>query len=202
MPTTFRPYQPDQIPLLAPDLRDWVAQGHLAHHISDLVDSLDLSAFCAPYEGDGRRSTRTRARGDAPHGREAGDRARAGAIREAQVVIGGAQRLGQGGARVPTLQPSGPGQGTGRMGLGVPGAQYQANRGTGGLLREALAGPSSRWAWERAMITDEIPTDCPPSASAPIDVSKRQATPAPGLGSKRRLCNRPVQSKKSCGAHS
>ena len=56
MPTTFRPYQPDQMLLLAPDLRDWVAQGHLAHHVSDLVDSLDLSAFYAPYEGDGRRN--------------------------------------------------------------------------------------------------------------------------------------------------
>ena len=56
MPTTFRPYQPDQILLLAPDLRDWVAPGHLAHHVSDLVDALDLSAFYAPYEGDGRRN--------------------------------------------------------------------------------------------------------------------------------------------------
>ena len=56
MPTTFRPYQPDQMLLLSPDLRDWVAQGHLAHHVSDLVDSLDLSAFYAPYEGDGRRN--------------------------------------------------------------------------------------------------------------------------------------------------
>ena len=56
MPTTFRPYQPDQILLLALDLRDWVAPGHLAHHVSDLVDALDLSAFYAPYEGDGRRN--------------------------------------------------------------------------------------------------------------------------------------------------
>ena len=37
-------------------MRDWVAPGHLAHHVSDLVDSLDLSAFYAPYEGDGRRN--------------------------------------------------------------------------------------------------------------------------------------------------
>ena len=35
------------------------------------------------------------------------------AIRQAQVVIGGAERLDQGGARVQTVQPSGPGQGTG-----------------------------------------------------------------------------------------
>ena len=56
MPTTLRPYQPDQLLLLSPDVREWLASGHLAHHISDLVDALDLSAFYAPYEGDGRRN--------------------------------------------------------------------------------------------------------------------------------------------------
>ena len=29
--------------------------GHLAHHVGDLVDGLDLGVFYAPYEGDGRR---------------------------------------------------------------------------------------------------------------------------------------------------
>ena len=57
MSTTFRPYQPDQLLLLSPDLRDWLPSGHLAHHVSDLVDSLELSAFYAPYEGDGRRNS-------------------------------------------------------------------------------------------------------------------------------------------------
>ena len=57
MPTTFRPYQPDQGLLLPPDMRDWLAEGHLAHHVSDLVDGLDLTAFYAPYEGDGRRKS-------------------------------------------------------------------------------------------------------------------------------------------------
>ena len=56
MPTTFRPYQPDQLLLLSPDVREWLASGHLAHHVSDLVDALDLSAFYAPYEGDSRRN--------------------------------------------------------------------------------------------------------------------------------------------------
>ena len=56
MPTTFRPYQPDQLLLLSPDLREWLAPGHLAHHVSDLVDALELSAFYAAYEGDGRRN--------------------------------------------------------------------------------------------------------------------------------------------------
>ena len=57
MSTTFRPYQPDQLLLLAPDLREWLPAGHLAHHVSDLVDSLELSALYAPYEGDGRRNS-------------------------------------------------------------------------------------------------------------------------------------------------
>ena len=57
MPTTFRPYRPDQGLLLAPDLRDWLPEGHLANHVSDLVDGLDLTAFYAPYEGDGRRKS-------------------------------------------------------------------------------------------------------------------------------------------------
>ena len=56
MPTTFRPYEPDQLLLLAPDIREWLPDGHLAHHVSDLVDGLDLTAFHAPYEGDGRRN--------------------------------------------------------------------------------------------------------------------------------------------------
>ena len=56
MATTFRPYEPDQMLLLAPDVRDWLTEGHFAHHVSDLVDGLDLTAFYAPYEGDGRRN--------------------------------------------------------------------------------------------------------------------------------------------------
>ena len=39
-----------------PDLRDWLPEGHLAYHVSELVDGLDLTAFYAPYEGDGRRN--------------------------------------------------------------------------------------------------------------------------------------------------
>ena len=56
MSTTFRPYSPDQSLLLPPDVREWLPEGHLAHHVSDLVDGLDLTAFYAPYEGDGRRN--------------------------------------------------------------------------------------------------------------------------------------------------
>ena len=47
---------PDQSLLLPPDVREWLPEGHLAHHVSDLVDGLDLTAFYALYEGDGRRN--------------------------------------------------------------------------------------------------------------------------------------------------
>ena len=57
MSTTFRPHAPEQSLLLPPDVREWLPEGHLAHHVSDLVDGLDLTAFYAPYEGDGRRNT-------------------------------------------------------------------------------------------------------------------------------------------------
>ena len=49
--------QPAQPLLLPPDLQEWVPPGHLAHHVSDVVDALDLTAFYAPYEGDGRPQT-------------------------------------------------------------------------------------------------------------------------------------------------
>ena len=55
MGTTYRPYAPGQALLLPPDVRAWLPEGHLAQHVSDLVDALDLGAFHAPYRGDGRR---------------------------------------------------------------------------------------------------------------------------------------------------
>jgi transposase len=56
MPTTFRPYAPDQSLLFPASPRDWLPEGHLAFFISDTVDVLDLGAFYAPYAGDGRRN--------------------------------------------------------------------------------------------------------------------------------------------------
>jgi transposase len=56
MPTTFRPYSPEQALLLPPSPRDWLPEGHLSYFISDTVDNLDLSSFYEPYEGDGRRN--------------------------------------------------------------------------------------------------------------------------------------------------
>ena len=54
MSTTFRPYSPDQSLLLPPDVREWLPEGHLAHHVSDLVDGLDLQSADGPvHRGDG-----------------------------------------------------------------------------------------------------------------------------------------------------
>lgn len=55
MSTSYRPYAPDQELLLPASLREWLPEGHLAYFIGDAVDALDLSAFYARYEGDGRR---------------------------------------------------------------------------------------------------------------------------------------------------
>lgn len=55
MSKTFRPYSMDQQLLLPPNIRDWLPEGHLALFVSDVVDTLDLSAIYASYaSGDGR----------------------------------------------------------------------------------------------------------------------------------------------------
>src|SRR5512133_2336994 len=51
---TFRPYDPEQVLLMAPVLQEWIPEGDLAHFVSDLVDAgaLDLSAIYASYEDE------------------------------------------------------------------------------------------------------------------------------------------------------
>lgn len=51
---TFRPYDPDQVLLMAPVLQEWIPEGDLAHFVSDLVETgaLDLSAIYAAYEDE------------------------------------------------------------------------------------------------------------------------------------------------------
>jgi transposase len=48
---SFRPYDPDQVLLMAPVLQEWIPDGDLAHFVSDLVESgtLDLSAIYDSY---------------------------------------------------------------------------------------------------------------------------------------------------------
>jgi transposase len=55
MSKTYRPYEPDQILLLPPSVKDWLPMGHLAHFISGLVEeSLDLRAITKIYEHEER----------------------------------------------------------------------------------------------------------------------------------------------------
>jgi transposase len=49
MSKTFRPYEPDQLLLLPPALSDWVPDQHLARFVSEVVDTLDLSAIEDSY---------------------------------------------------------------------------------------------------------------------------------------------------------
>jgi transposase len=56
MTAKYLPYEPQQMLLLPEALQDWLPEGHLAHFISDTVDTLDLSAFHARYDKDGPRN--------------------------------------------------------------------------------------------------------------------------------------------------
>lgn len=48
---TFRPYEPDQLLLLPPSLRDWLPADHLAYFVADLVEELDLQPLLKTYGG-------------------------------------------------------------------------------------------------------------------------------------------------------
>ena len=50
MAREFLPYDLDQQYLLPPSLRDWLPAEHLVFFVSDVVDSLDLSAILCEYE--------------------------------------------------------------------------------------------------------------------------------------------------------
>ena len=49
MAKTFRPYDPDQLLLMPPALADWVPEDHLARFVSDVVDTLELTAIEDAY---------------------------------------------------------------------------------------------------------------------------------------------------------
>jgi transposase len=49
MAKTFRAYEPDQLLLLSPNLREWLPADHLVCFLSDVVETLDLSAIHAFY---------------------------------------------------------------------------------------------------------------------------------------------------------
>ncbi|OGS00713.1 MAG: transposase [Elusimicrobia bacterium RIFCSPLOWO2_12_FULL_59_9] len=54
MSKSYQPYEPDQMMLMPPSLKEWLPAGHLAHFVSDVVDSLDLSAITLVYEREER----------------------------------------------------------------------------------------------------------------------------------------------------
>ncbi|RLB91599.1 MAG: IS1182 family transposase, partial [Deltaproteobacteria bacterium] len=49
--THFREYNPDQLFLLPPDMKEWLPEGDLSYFIMDVVRGLDLSAIYADYDG-------------------------------------------------------------------------------------------------------------------------------------------------------
>jgi len=53
MPQNFIAVDREQAFLLAPDVRDWLPEGHLAWFVLDAVAEMDLSAFYAAYRRDG-----------------------------------------------------------------------------------------------------------------------------------------------------
>jgi len=56
MAANYLPYEPQQMLLLPEAIQEWLPEGHLAHFISDTVDTLDLGAFHARYDKDGTRN--------------------------------------------------------------------------------------------------------------------------------------------------
>lgn len=50
MSKTYRAYNPDQQLLMAPSLREWLPENHLAYFVSDVIGELDLSEIEAVYE--------------------------------------------------------------------------------------------------------------------------------------------------------
>jgi transposase len=51
---TYREWNPDQVLLMPPVLREWLPKGHLVYFILDTVKRLDLSAILEVYEQEGR----------------------------------------------------------------------------------------------------------------------------------------------------
>ena len=49
--TTFRPYSPEQLLLLPPDMARWLPEEHLVYFIRDVERQLDLSAIYGSYDG-------------------------------------------------------------------------------------------------------------------------------------------------------
>src|SRR6516225_420507 len=54
MAKQYRVYEPDQLFLMPPSLREWLPEDHLAYFVSELVEDLDLCEIEAVYEDEER----------------------------------------------------------------------------------------------------------------------------------------------------
>lgn len=55
---SYRAWQPDQVFLLPPSMRDWLPEGHLVYFLLDVVEGLDLSAIDQVYQKKDPRGER------------------------------------------------------------------------------------------------------------------------------------------------
>jgi len=55
---SYRTWQPDQVFLLPPSMRDWLPDGHLVYFVLDVVRGLDLSRIDAVYQEKDHRGER------------------------------------------------------------------------------------------------------------------------------------------------
>jgi transposase len=51
---TYRPYEPDQLFLMPPSLKEWLPEDHLAYFVSDIVERMELSAIEEGYKKEER----------------------------------------------------------------------------------------------------------------------------------------------------
>ena len=86
-----------------------------------------------PQSGGGQRQGASGAGAD---GQQAGDARRSGVLRQAQVAVGGAQRLDQAGAGFSPLQRARLEPSAGRVGPGVPGVEHEADARAGGGVKK------------------------------------------------------------------
>ena len=129
--------------------------------------------------------------GHAPHGGEAGDSGGQGPLRAAQVALRGPERLDQGGDGLSALQRPGTGQGAGRAGLGVPGAERQADGPAGGQPDGPATGESGRESppeWPPRGGMGAIPAPCERMLGAISNV--REGAPRIRAGQARALPTR------------
>jgi transposase len=54
MSKSYRPYDPDQMMLMPPSIKEWLPSDHLVHFVSDVVENLDLSRITSVYEREVR----------------------------------------------------------------------------------------------------------------------------------------------------